>query len=136
MKTNTEISHSEAQAIAQLESIHEMLEAFRNGETDAEIEEAREAIQNDPLSVEVRGGWQSPGDYYNAGRPEAPEEFCLLLCTGGPAVRIMGTLDEHGQPDEAWIEHQDWGTPWTPYAMSHQQSQDVLEYAGHFYFAD
>ena len=42
-----------------------------------------------------------------------PEEFEILLCTGGPACRIVGDLDESCQPSSARIEHQDWGTPWT-----------------------
>lgn len=59
-----------------------------------------------PLSIEVRSGWVLSSEEL------VPEHFCILLQTGGPAVRIVGDLNEHGDPDRAWIEYQDWGTPW------------------------
>lgn len=75
-------------------------------------DEARERIQEDALSVQVRSGWYTPGDH---DRDDAPAEFELLLTTGGPAVRIIGELDGNGEPDRAWLEVQDWGKPWTEY---------------------
>ena len=74
----------------------------------ADADEARERLQEDPLSVEVRSGWA------NVGEDLEPAEFCVLLCTGGPAVRIVGDLDR-GQPSRPRLEYQDWGTPWTEY---------------------
>jgi len=50
-------------------------------------EDAETRIQEDALSVEVRSGWQSMGDTLEAS------EFCILLSTGGPAVRIIGDVD-------------------------------------------
>ncbi|MDR6858912.1 hypothetical protein J2W96_005244 [Variovorax guangxiensis] len=44
--------------------------------------------------------------------PSDDEEFEILLCTGGPTVRIVGDLDHHGEPDRARIEYQDWFEPW------------------------
>lgn len=88
---------------------------------------AREAIQEDPLSVEVRSGWGNVGDEMQA------EEFCILLCTGGPAVRIRGELD-NGNPCRAWMEYQDWGTGWTQF---YDASQDtLLAYCSEFYFGE
>jgi hypothetical protein len=73
---------------------------------------AREAINSDPLSVRVRSDWYSlNGDEGD----NSPAEFEILLCTGGPAVRIMGEIDSDGEPSRAWLEYQDWGTPWTHY---------------------
>jgi len=43
-----------------------------------------------PLSVSVRSGWQQPGV-----NDQSPEEYELLLGTGGPAVRVYGRLDEY-----------------------------------------
>jgi len=95
-----------------------------NGMEDEDME--RQAIYDDRLSIEVRSGWAFPGDALNE------EEFQILLCTGGPAVRIMGELDDDGTPTRAWLEYQDWGTPWTHYYES--DSQDVLlEYASYFF---
>jgi hypothetical protein len=94
-------------------------------------EEAREAIEQDPLSVEVRSDWVEPGAEMTAA------EFCILLCTGGPAVRIVGELDDHKQPDRAWVEYQDWFTPWREYHGEHAPSQGtLLAYCRCFYFGE
>lgn len=91
-----------------------------------------ERVQESPLSVQVRSGWYSPGD-----RPEAPEEFEVLLTTGGPALRIRGELDEHSQPSRAWLEYQDWGTPWTEFHGEGAPSQDdLLTFCRCFYFGE
>ena len=89
-------------------------------------EKAREAIEEDALSVDVRSSWQSPGESLE------PAEFQLLLCTGGPAARIVGELDETAEPRRAWMEYQDWGTPWTQYFGASQDT--LLAYAGQFCF--
>lgn len=106
------------------------LVAAANGNTNED--EAREAIQNDALDVQVRTDW------YSAGLDNAsvkPSEFYILLCTGGPAVRIMGELDECGNPCRAWIEYQDWGTPWTQLFGEIEQST-LLAYCQEFYFGE
>jgi hypothetical protein len=121
-----------------------------NGEELAELvamageaesrEDAEQRILEDPLSIEVRSGWYSPGE----DGDNQPEEFNILLSTGGPAVRIVGELSQ-GEPSRAWLEVQDWFTPWTQYfgqtdpndpgALINQASQDVLlTYARQFYF--
>lgn len=151
-------NHAEQQARAQLSSIREMLaayqldwdqleelrdqyaEAVENCEeipdelrdTLEELEEAAceyasqdealQAILENPLEIQYRSGWASSREDMQ------PEEFQILLCTGGPAVRIIGDLDEYGQPCRAWIEYQDWGTPWT---MLFDGQADALEYAQH-----
>jgi hypothetical protein len=110
----------EAQYLAELE----------NDAGDCENrDDASERIQDGPLSVQVRSGWYSPGE-----TPEA-EEFEILLCTGGPAVRILGELDEHHQPSRAWIEYQDWGTPWTHY-YEKDSGEVLLAYCQQFYFGE
>ena len=88
----------------------------------------QQLVEEDPLSLEVRSGWTS------AGETLEPEEFSILLCTGGPAVRLRGTLSS-GSVDRCWIEHQDWFTPWqelnTPGA-----SDALVWYADHFYVGE
>ena len=86
----------------------------------ASQEEAEEAIYNNPLDIQYRSGWASSAEDLE------PEEFSILLCTGGPAVRIVGELGNHGEPCRAWLEYQDWGTPWT---MLFDGQSDALEYA-------
>lgn len=91
-------------------------------------DDARERIQEDPLSLEVRSGWTTLGE------PLTAEEFCILLSTGGPATRIVGELNEHREPCRAWLEAQDWGTPWTRFYDASQET--LLSYARCFYFGE
>jgi hypothetical protein len=86
-------------------------------------------IQEDPLSIEV-GGWWAPGSSAD------PSEFRILLCTGGPAVRIVGTLNRHGEPDGAEIEHQDWFTPWQSLETDSSDSAVLVWYANFFYYGE
>ena len=106
-------------------------EAVELGNTE-EIDERMEAMLSNPLSVLIRSGWHAVGseDMYT------PIEYELLLCTGGPAVRIIGTLDEHNQPETAELQYQDWGTPWTEYTLTKKQTETLIEYAQYFYFEE
>ena len=131
-----EDTRAKDQARAQLDSIMEMVKALDGGgEIDGEEideETARERIQEDPLSVEVRSDWHKPGS-----KDDKPTEYKILLCTGGPAVRIIGTLDEYGQPETAQIEYQDWFTPWVSYADTSSEEDDaLLTYARQFYYRE
>jgi len=110
--------------VAALECDCDRLEELRESREDAE-----QRIQEDALSVQVRGDWYSPGD-----ETSSPTEFELLLATGGPAVRIRGELDEHCEPARAWLEVQDWGTPWTRYFDASQDT--LLAYVRCFYFGE
>lgn len=100
----------------------EELKELEGQADDCESEEqARERIEEDPLSIEVRSDWVTVGEEMTAG------EFNILLSTGGPASRIMGELDDNREPRRAWLEVQDWFKPWTQYFPA---DQDVLlEYA-------
>lgn len=128
-----EKNHAKEQARAQLASIHEMVSALSNGEPYGEYtdeESIREAIQQDALEVLVRSNWAGSADQWEA------EQFTILLCTGGPAVRIKGTL-ENMEPRTAQLEYQDWGTPWTRYTgLTDEDIDALLTYAGCFYFGD
>ena len=102
------------------EDLEELAELEAAAGDYASREEAEEAIYNDPLSIQYRSGWADSADEMR------PEEFSILLCTGGPAVRIVGEFDWNGQPYNARFEYQDWGTPWT---MLFEGQSDALEYA-------
>lgn len=108
------------------------LEALADCDGFGDEERAREAIQEDPRSVEVRSGWCSPGseDYGKA------EEYCLLLGTGGPACRIIGKLDQYGQPESAEYQHQDWFKPWTAANLSSDEEETLREWAAQFWFGE
>jgi hypothetical protein len=116
------------------------LEQYRDMYHDAD--EAAQRIQEDALSVQVRTGWHTP----NEPGGNDPAEFEILLCTGGPAVRIVGDLDQYAEPYRARLEHQDWGTPWTEYrphfdpdpetisARLNAYQKTLLGYCRQFYF--
>lgn len=109
----------------------EELEALREAAGDCEdLEDAEQRILESPLDISVRTGWYSPGS-----APE-PEEFQILLCTGGPAVRIRGELDAGKEPARAWLEYQDWGTPWAEYHGDGMNANDLLKYSRRFYFGE
>ena len=110
---------------AEKDELSELLDAA--GDCD-DRDEALQVIQDDALSVEVRSGWTVVGETLE------PSEFYILISTGGPAVRIVGELDAYREPTRAWLEVQDWGTPWMRYFDA---SQDVLlSYAQCFYFGE
>ena len=96
------------------------------------VEEVREAIeqkcQESALSVEVREGWHAPG------ASDGPEDFAILLSTGGPALRLRGDLDQHCQPHRAWLEYQYWFEPWTKFFGA--DSDALLWFAGLFWFGE
>jgi len=102
---------------------------------------AHRAIQESPLSVLVRSGWYDPSKWPAPRKngqyeDQIPVEYEILLCTGGPAVRIRGNLDNYGKPDTARLEYQDWGMPWTEYVTVNTNHGVMVRYAEHFYFGD
>ncbi len=101
------------------------------GDLQPDAEAVRERIQEGPLSVEVRADWHPPGDMSMASY-----EFCILLSTGGPALRLMGDLDEFQQPTRAYLQYQDWGTPWIDYYAGEGSGAVLLTYARQFYFGE
>ena len=128
-KKTPEIDHAKRNALGWLESIEEMV--GRLGSDDEKISEAaREEIQESALEVSVRSGWHSPGG--NA----KPDEYLVLLSTGGPACRITGYLDQYGQPTSVSLQYQDWGTPWTDLDAGNEHDDAMLQFVGCFYFGE
>jgi len=105
------------------------MEANEEEKQECHDEEAiREAFDEDPLCIEVRTDWHTPGEETKS------TEYMILLCTGGPAVRIVGDLDGYQQPETANLEYQDWFTPWEQYPLTGEEEKTLLTYAQHFYF--
>ena len=96
-----------------------------------EPDKARERIEEDALSVEVRTDWHAVG-----AEDDKPTEYNILLCTGGPAVRIIGRLTEYGEPETASIEYQDWFKPWTRLPIDGDDEDALLAYASVFWFGE
>ncbi len=113
------LNPADAEELAELESAA--------GDCEDE-EDARRRIEEDPLEVTARSTWQPTGE------PLTAAEFCILLSTGGPATRIIGEMNESGEPTRARIECQDWFLPWTEYRGDAISQDDLLTYCGHFIF--
>jgi hypothetical protein len=103
--------HARENAKGWLASIEEMLADLQHDrDNDIRCTEAAErTIHESVLSVVVRDEWHQPGI-----ESEGPDEYEILLTTGGPALRIWGKLRD-GNPHTAELQMQDWGTPWTRY---------------------
>ena len=138
----SEIHHAIANAQSWLETIEAGMTAYDtlsndidapaqsfDGGTFEDADALRERLEQAPLAVSVRSGWSTPFDTLQAS------EYQILLSTGGPALRIIGDLSEHGEPETARLEYQDWGTPWGAYILAQAQERRVLAFASLFYFA-
>ena len=129
--TTTKTNHALQNAIATIET---MVEDFKK---DQQLQESndydqqdqlRESILNSALSVEFRSGW-----YSSPNEETTPEEFRILLAWGGPALRIIGELDNYG-PINPKLQYQDWGTPWTDYEITEDQPDALNWFCNCFYF--
>lgn len=137
MQTETDkLANALAQGAAQYESIKEMVNELRVARQEPDYDRYDEAVQRileDALSVEIRSDWHTPGGESDIA------EYRILLCWGGPAVQIVGSLDQNGEPESATLQVQDWFVPWTTFrgddAFSVMQEY-LLEYARCFYFGE
>jgi len=91
-----------------------------------DMDAAVEEIYESPLSFEVRSDWET------SGKDLVPMNYRLLMTTGGPAVKIAGSLNKGDIPETAELEYQDWGTPWTTYPLNSEELQAILEFAQYF----
>lgn len=146
MTGTQEINHAEQNAKGWMENISQMVEALYGTCEECGLiegchvsacpldnvddrEEAEQTLRESPLSVEVRSGWASCKEEFEA------EEFMILLSTGGPALRIIGELDQYNQPINVELQWQDWGTPWTRYA-GEVNYKHLETYCQQFYFGE
>lgn len=106
-----------------LASIIELVAAMEEND-----DEGRDAILEDALSVEVRSGWEAIGANLTAS------EYRILLTTGGPAVQIVGELNQWGEPETATLQVQDWFKPWTEFPTTTEEDEAIMAYASCFYF--
>lgn len=118
------LSSPEVNAIAWAQEFPEDAEELAELEDAAgdcsDEEEARERIQDDPLSIEVRSDWCSYGDEMT------PSEARIVLCTGGPHVEILCDLDR-GQPSRPRLIYKDWGTSGELFDFDHDAVTTYLE---------
>lgn len=130
MQTTT-TNHAAANAAAWCESILDQLDRLKvacDQSDDDTYETIRQEIQESPLELAVRSEWTPLGEHLE------PSELCILLSTGGPALRIVGTLGRFNCPEDCRMEWQDWGTPWTEYRAIGSAVLD--SWAAQFYWGD
>jgi len=107
--------------LAELERLEKLLSDYESAD------DAREQVEESALCVELTGKW-TPGEDPTA------DGFIILLSIGGPALRIKGELDQYQQPRRAWLEYQDWSTPWTEF---HDIEHDtLLSFCSFFYLGE
>ena len=139
--TVKEKDHALQNAIGHIESIvkdYERLSYLESlnptsCEEEEEIEQMKESILNSALSVEFRSGWYSS--------PESiadlkPEEFKILLTWGGPALRVIGDLNQYKEPENIKMQYQDWGTCWTDLKITEEQQEALNWFCSCFYFGE
>ena len=137
-----EKNHALQNAIGHIESIvkdYERLSYLESlnptsCEEEEEIEQIKESIVNSALSVEFRSGWYSP--LYDRTRIIEPEEFKILLTWGGPALRVIGELNQYKEPENIKMQYQDWGTCWTDFQITENQKEALNWFCNCFYFGD
>jgi len=127
-----------AQAIAKVQSICELMAAYdqacsSNSEVsyDGELLDSNallDRIYELALSVQVRSTWQSLDEELR------PSEYQIELCTGGPAVRIVGFLDPYNFPTTApRVEYRDWGIVSEPLPLTLDQEKAIFRFVRMFF---
>jgi len=127
----TKPDHAQECAASYLAEIARLYRLFQRCDAsghDTWAEDMYERLKQMPLSIRMRGGW------HRHGEKPVDCEYEILLCTGGPAVRITGDLCSFGEPETATLECQDWGTPWV--RARDQDELTLLTFARMFYFGE
>lgn len=97
------------------------------------LEDLQQWAAASALSVEVRDAWRTLGE---KAEDDGAVEFKILLTTGGPALRIVGDLGRGNSPENARLEYQDWGTPWTSFPTKCQDDDALQWFCEQFYLGD
>ena len=138
MQQTKEKNHALDNAVGHIESIVQDYEKLSYLESlnpttieqEEEIEQTKESILNSALSVEFRSGWTS-----NPNELEI-EEFKILLTWGGPALRVIGDLNQYKEPENVKMQYQDWGTCWTDFEITENQQEALDWFCNCFYFGE
>ena len=111
MKTVEIPCHAKTNAFGWSETIEEWFHRVN----DENYEEIEKEVHDAALAISVRSDWE----FLTSEHELTPSEFRIELSTGGPALRVVGDLDDR-QPVNPVMEYQDWGTPWIRYAMNEE----------------
>jgi hypothetical protein len=128
--TTTKQNHALQNAEGHIESIVDDFkkdQQLQDSNDYNQQDELRESILNSALSVEFRSGWSTNPEQLEI------EEFKILLSWGGPALRVIGDLDQYKQPENIKMQFQDWGTPWTDFEITESQQKALNWFCDCFY---
>lgn len=84
------------------------------------------------LSQEVRSDWRCLS---HVGECE-PDEWRIVLCTGGPHVEVRGEFDCFGEPVSAALWFANWGQPLAEVQISTDDASLLLWFAQSFYWGN
>lgn len=128
-----EENRAERNARAHVQDITDMIQRYHKAQADNNdnlIDEISREIDESILSLEVNNGWYVPGTEHK------PEQFRILLSTGGPACRIEGILDNYCYPEKVEVQFQDWFTSWEILSITEEEEEALLEYARFLYYGE
>ena len=97
------------------------------------IEETTQSILDSALSIEFRSGWYS--SLYDRVRLGEPAEFKILLTWGGPALRIIGEIENYYAVNPK-LQYQNWFEPWIDLEITESQEKALNWFCNKFYFGD
>lgn len=117
-------------AVADVRDMVAAVERTGEGDDLAAYEAALVAINSAISDVETRAGWHAlDGSRRDAG------EFRMRVRIGGLAVRIVGALDDAGEPASARLEVPGWPARWAGFATTFEDDTAILAFARHAPFA-
>ena len=141
MTTLTKENHALENCIGHLESMEEDFKTYTKAEESDDYEkqdEIRESIHNSALSIQVRANeWQDSKNFFSDCERKdrvKPDQFNILISWGGPALRVVGGLNQYQQPEKPSLQYQDWGTPWTAHDLTEDQEHILCWWCSMFYF--
>lgn len=126
----TPVDHGKEQAKAQIQSILNAIAEFTDEDGNFDDSEFNDWVNEDALSLEVRGAWHTPG------AEAEDDEFRIVMCTGGPHVEIQGELDRYKQPCRIRVMYNDWFRSLTEYRTDSEEDEAIEKYVACFYFGD
>lgn len=100
--------------------LREQLDAL---DFDERTDEARDELMNSVLSVE-----RLTRNYH-----DEIDTWEILICTGGPAARILVTTDWQGRPEMSEWQYQDWFEPWYAPPQDGDMGRLIGDFADLFY---
>jgi hypothetical protein len=118
-----------SQSLAQLAEVARLAELL---EADPDNDELQDELRALALSQEVRSDWRC----FVATEECDPDEWRLVLCTGGPHVEVRGEFNNYGDPETASLWAADWGQSLAEVPIPQSSADLLLWFAQTFYWGN